>query len=153
MSKSKGTMTKAEIDQFLMCARFGRLGLLIDNEPYVIPVGYVYHQGKIAIHSCTKGKKIEALAANPRVCFEVDESLSDASMYKSVVIQGTSKILTKEQEMIPYLQLHIDKYRVPEGFESYMKKPGRNRDEELKSVRIILISPDEISGKKFMRSL
>ncbi len=153
MSKNKEVMTQAEIDQFLTCARTGRLGIAIKNEPYVIPVGYVYHKGKIAIHSCTEGKKMAALAVNPRVCFEVDETLSDASMYKSVIIQGTSEILVKEREMIPYLQLYISKYRVPEGFESYMNKPGRNRDEELKSVRIILITPDEISGKKFMRSI
>lgn len=153
MSKNKEVMTQAEIDQFLTCARTGRLGLAIENEPYIVPVGYVYHKGKIAIHSCIEGKKMDALATNPRVCFEVDETLSDASMYKSVIIQGTSEILVKKREMIPYLQLHITKYRVPEGFESYMKKPGRNRDEELKSVRIIIITPDEISGKKFMRSI
>jgi nitroimidazol reductase NimA-like FMN-containing flavoprotein (pyridoxamine 5'-phosphate oxidase superfamily) len=153
MSKSKGAMTQAEIDQFLTCARTGRLGISIENEPYIVPVGYVYDQGKIAIHSCTEGKKMEALATNPRVCFEVDETLSDASMYKSVIIQGTSQILSKEKDMVPYLQLHIDKYRVPEEFESYMKKPGRDRGEELKSVRIILITPDEMSGKKFMRSI
>ncbi len=55
--------------------------------------------------------------------------------------------------MIPYLQLHIDKYRVSEEFEAYMNKPGRKRNEELKAVRIILITPDQISGRKFMRTL
>jgi nitroimidazol reductase NimA-like FMN-containing flavoprotein (pyridoxamine 5'-phosphate oxidase superfamily) len=153
MSKSKETMSQTEIAQFLTCARTGRLGLIINREPYVVPVGFVYHQGKIAIHSCTNGKKMDALQSNPRVCFEVDETISDASMYKSVIMHGLSEILKDEQAMIPYLQLHIDKYRIPEEFESYIDKPGRNRDEELKSVRIILITPEQITGKKFMRSL
>jgi len=153
MSKSKGSMSQEEIDQFLTCSRTGRLGLAINNEPYIVPVGFVYHQGKIAIHSCSKGKKMEALQRAPRVCFEVDETLSDASMYKSVIIHGTSEVLDNPNAMIPYLQLHIDKYRVSEPFEYYMQKPGRKRDEELKSVRIILITPDQISGKKFMRSI
>ncbi len=153
MSKNKGAMSKAEIDQFLTCARTGRLGLYIDNEPYIVPVGFVYHQGKIAIHSCTKGKKMNALKSKSRVCFEVDETISDTSMYKSVIIHGVPKILVNEEAMIPYLQLHINKYRVPEEFEEYISKPGRNRDEELKSVRIILITPDKVSGLKFMRSI
>ncbi|MFX1318343.1 MAG: pyridoxamine 5'-phosphate oxidase family protein [Promethearchaeota archaeon] len=153
MSKSKGEMSQAEIDQFLTCAPTGRLGLIIDNEPYVIPVGYVYHKGKIAIHSCTKGKKIEALKSNPRVCFEVDETLSDVSMYKSVIMFGESEILHEPEAIIPYLQLHINKYRVPENFETYMQKPGRKRDEELKSARIILITPDQMTGRKFIRTI
>ena len=153
MSKERDVMSQLEIDQFLTCARTGRLGLVINGEPYIIPVGFVYHKGKIAIHSCTKGKKMEALKSNPRVCFEVDETLSDVSMYKSVILQGTSRILEDEQEMIPYLQLHIDKYRVPEEFEAYMSKPGRKRNEELKAVRIIEITPDQISGRKFIRIL
>ena len=153
MSKEKGSMSQLEVEQFLTCARTGRLGLVIDDEPYIIPVGYVYHQGKIAIHSCTQGKKMKALHRQPRVCFEVDESISDASMYKSVIIHGTVEILADEKAMIPYLQLHIDKYRIPEKFEAYMNKPGRKRDEELKAVRIILITPDKVTGKKFMRSI
>ena len=153
MSKEKNAMSQIEIDQFLTCARTGRLGLSIENEPYIVPVGFVYHQGKIAIHSCTKGKKMEALKSKPRVCFEVDETISDTSMYKSVIMNGSAEIISDESAMIPYLQLHIDKYRVPEEFEDYMNKPRRKRDEELKAVRIILITPDKISGRKFMRSI
>lgn len=153
MSKSKEPMSQAEIDQFLTCARTGRLGLSIKGEPYIVPVGFVYHQGKIAIHSCTEGKKMAALQANPRVCFEVDETISDVSMYKSVILRGTGEILDEDNIMIPYLQLHINKYRVTKEFEAYMSQPGRDRDEELKSSRIILITPDQISGIKFMRSI
>lgn len=153
MSKSKGEMSQAEIDQFLTCAPTGRLGLIIDNEPYIIPVGYVYHEGKIAIHSCTQGKKMEALKSNPRVCFEVDETVSDVSMYKSVIIFGKSELLDEPETMIPYLQQHINKYRIPEDFETYMQRPGRMRDEELKAARIILITPDQITGRKFIRTI
>ncbi|MFX1577837.1 MAG: pyridoxamine 5'-phosphate oxidase family protein [Promethearchaeota archaeon] len=153
MSKSKEPMSQSEIDQFLTCARTGRLGLSINGEPYIIPVGFVYNQGKIAIHSCTEGKKMAALQNNPLVCFEVDETISDVSIYKSVILQGTSEIIEEPKKMIPYLQLHINKYRVPEEFEAYMSKPGRNRDEELKSSRIILITPDQISGFKFIRTI
>ncbi|MFX0078138.1 MAG: pyridoxamine 5'-phosphate oxidase family protein [Candidatus Hermodarchaeota archaeon] len=151
MSKSKNAMSSAEIDQFLTCARVGRLGLCLEDGPYIVPVGYVYDKGKIAIHSCIAGTKMKALKSKLTICFEVDESFSDTSMYKSVIIKGTAEILDKPNDMIPYLQLHINKYRVPEDFETYIRKPGRKRDEELAAARIILITPTEISGKKFSR--
>ena len=152
MSKSKQDMSSAEIDQFLTCARVGRLGLYIDDKPYIVPLGFVYDKGQIAFHTCAQGMKMKALQGNPKVCFEVDETISDTSMYKSIIVHGSAKILTDPAEMIPWLQLHINKYRVPEEFETYIDKPGRNRDAELAAVRIVVITPDEISGRKFMRS-
>jgi len=142
-------MSTEEVEQFLTCARFGRLGMVLDNEPYVIPVGYAYSEGRIFFHTCDKGLKMDALKKNSNVCFEVDESLSDASMYKSVIVFGTAKIVRDKEEMLPYLQKLIDKYRVPEAFDSYMSKPGRNREKELEAVRICVITPMKITGKKY----
>ena len=153
MSKSRQEMSSAEIAQFLSCARVGRLGLCINGEPYIIPLGFVYDKGQIAFHSCAEGIKMKALEDHPRVCFEVDETISDASMYKSVIVHGVAKILSDPAKMIPWLQLHIDKYRVPEVFETYMRKPGRDRDAELAKSRIVVITPDTVSGRKFIRSL
>lgn len=151
MAKSKGEMSQEEIDQFLATARIGRLGLSLNQGPYIIPVGYVYANGKIAFHTCNSGIKMKALRENPQVCFEVDESLSDASMYKSVIIFGNAEILDDPEAMIPYLQLHIDKYRVPQDFEKYISQPGRNRDNQLAAVRIVVITPTKITGRKFVQ--
>jgi nitroimidazol reductase NimA-like FMN-containing flavoprotein (pyridoxamine 5'-phosphate oxidase superfamily) len=142
-------MTQKEIEQFLTCARVGRLSMCVEGKPYIVPVGYAYSNGEISFHTCTKGLKMEVIRKNLNVCFEVDEALSDTSMFKSVIVFGTAKIIEDKEEMIPYLQKLIDKYRVPEDFEAYMSKPGRNRDEELEAVRICIITPKEIAGKKY----
>ena len=143
-------MTSDEIDQFLTCARVGRVGIVLEEDPYVVPVGFAYAEGKVFFHTCCKGLKMEGLRKNPNVCFEVDESLSDTTMYKSVIIFGKSEMIQDEQRMIPYLQKLIDKYRVPLGFDEYMRKPGRNRETELKAVRICLITPTSITGRKMI---
>ncbi|HVP92422.1 MAG TPA: pyridoxamine 5'-phosphate oxidase family protein [Acidobacteriota bacterium] len=144
-------MNKKEIEQFLTCARFGRIGIsLEDGQPYIVPVGYAYADGKIFFHTCEKGSKITALRHNHSVCFEVDEALSDASMFKSVIVFGTAEIISDKANMIPYLQKLIDKYRVPESFDSYMSKPERNREKELEAVRICLITPKKVTGKKWI---
>jgi hypothetical protein len=67
-----------------------------------------------------------------------------------VIIFGKSEIIQNEQRMIPYLQKLIDKYRVPLGFDEYMRRPGRNRETELKAVRICLITPSKITGRKMI---
>ncbi len=144
-------MTRQEIEQFLTCARVGRLGLSLEKGPYIVPLGYAYADGEIFFHTCNKGLKVQAMRKNPEVCFEIDETLSDASMYKSVVVFGKTEIIENKEEMIPYLQKLIDKYRVPEAFDEYMSKPGRDREKELKAVRICVIKPTKVTGKKFVR--
>jgi len=143
-------MSCEEIDQFLTCARIGRLGILVDGGPYVIPMGFAYDGKKVFFHTCCKGMKIEALRKDPRVCFEVDEALSDATMSKSVMVFGTAELIEDEKLMIPYLQRLIDKYRIPLSFDDYMRKPGRNRENELKAVRICLITPIKMTGRKML---
>jgi nitroimidazol reductase NimA-like FMN-containing flavoprotein (pyridoxamine 5'-phosphate oxidase superfamily) len=90
-----------------------------------------------------------ALRRNANVCFEVDEALSDASMFKSVIVFGKAETISDREKMVPYLQRLIDKYRVPESFEAYMGKPGRNKDKELEAVRICVITPKKITSKKW----
>jgi hypothetical protein len=144
-------MTQKEIEQFLACARVGRIGIMLENrQPYVVPVGYAYVDGKIFFHTCNKGLKMECLRRNANVCFEVDETLSDASMFKSVIVFGIAEIISDKHRMVPYLQRLIDKYRVPESFDVYMSKPGRNREEELEAVKICVITPKKITGRKFV---
>jgi len=143
-------MTSKEIEQFLACARVGRLGMCLESGPYVVPIGFAYADGKIFFHTCNKGLKMDAIRRNGNVCFEVDEALSDASMFKSVIVFGTVEIISDKEKMIPYLQKLIDKYRVPESFDRYMSKPGRNREKELEAVRICVITPKKITGKKWV---
>jgi hypothetical protein len=142
-------MTEGEIDQFLTCARVGRVGICLGDEPYVVPVGYGYEEGEIFFHTCYKGLKMEGMEKKPKVCFEVDEYTSDASMFKSVIVRGDVMIIEDEAAMKPYLEKIINKYRIPMSFERYMT--GRNTDKEMAIVRICVITPREITGRMMMR--
>ena len=146
-------MVSHEIEQFLTCARVGRLGVILKDGPYVVPVGYVYSEGKVFFHTCrTEGLKMQAIQANSNVCFEVDESISDGSFAKSVVILGHAKVIEKKATMLPYLKKLIDKYRVPVPLDEYLSRRNRNVKKELDAVRICLITPYKITGKKIVRT-
>ena len=145
-------MVPHEVEQFLTCARIGRVGVILGERPYVVPVGYVYSEGKVFFHTCrTEGTKMQAIQANSNVCFEVDESLSDGSLAKSVVILGHAEIIEKKATMLPYLKKLIDKYRVSVSLDEYLSRRNRNVKKELDAVRICLITPHKITGKKIVR--
>ena len=66
----------AEITRILDTAKVLRLGLAVDNEPYIVPMnyGYTMEAGKLTLylHSAVRGKKLDMLRANPNVFFELD---------------------------------------------------------------------------------
>ena len=149
--KTISKMEPREVDQFLTHSRVGRIGMSVEDGPYVVPVGYCYEDGEIFFHSCFSGLKMRSMARDPDVCFLVDESLSDGSMYKSVIVRGSVEIMDGER-MLPYLQSLINKYRVPVGFEEYISRPGRSREKEMAVVRVCVITPKEITSRKMTRA-
>lgn len=87
------------------------LGLCVDNEPYVVPMnyGYTMEKGKLVIylHSAVRGKKLDMIAVNPKVFFEIDCDVVpfDGVMpcqygvtYSSVMGKGTAQIVEDVEE-------------------------------------------------------
>lgn len=87
----------------------GRLATVgSDGYPYITPVNYVYWQGSIYFHCALKGEKVDNIAREPKVCFEIDIPLSyldtgfDPSrpvcqvhqFYHSVIIRGRRRSST-----------------------------------------------------------
>ena len=65
-----------EIRRILDTAKVLRLGIAVDNMPHIIPLnyGYTLENGelKLYLHSAVKGNKLDLLAKNPEICFELD---------------------------------------------------------------------------------
>ena len=65
-----------EICRILDTAKVLRLGIAVDNVPYIIPLnyGYTMEDGRLTLymHSAVNGSKLELLRKNPDVCFELD---------------------------------------------------------------------------------
>ena len=69
--------------------RVGRLGCYspADDQVYVVPISYDYHDGRI-VFSSINGEKIEYLRAHPHgICLEVDE-IDDELNWSSVIVRG-----------------------------------------------------------------
>jgi uncharacterized protein len=79
-------MTDLECRQALQHATVGRLACARDNQPYVVPMYFVFDGQQIYAFT-TVGQKIECMRANPRVCLEIDER-TEHNQWKSVVVFG-----------------------------------------------------------------
>jgi nitroimidazol reductase NimA-like FMN-containing flavoprotein (pyridoxamine 5'-phosphate oxidase superfamily) len=90
-----GTLHPDEVEEVLHRNRVGRLACVAAGRPYVVPITYVYAGG--AVYGRTlPGRKVAALRAEPRVCFEVDER--DGVAWRSVVAEGVYEELTDAAE-------------------------------------------------------
>ena len=77
LTKRERQVTDPEqILHILDTAKVLRLGLAVDNEPYVVPMnyGYVMEEGKLTLylHSAVRGRKLDMVRTNPRVFIEMD---------------------------------------------------------------------------------
>ena len=77
MTKREFTITdEQQLRAILDSAKVLRLGLAVDNVPYIYPMnyGYTMEEGRLTLylHSAARGSKLELLRKNPDVCFELD---------------------------------------------------------------------------------
>jgi uncharacterized protein len=80
-------LNQAEARQVLQSSHLGHLGCIVEGDPYVVPVNFIFENDSIYIHSLP-GLKVDAVRAqNPRVCLQVDRIESDARR-KRVIAYG-----------------------------------------------------------------
>lgn len=149
MRRSDRELTKEQIEDLLMTAHVGRIAMAVENEPYVVPVNYLYQDGAVYVHAALAGRKLKMIQANPRVCFEVDEMIAISSgeracdygaYYRSVIAYGTASLLEEGQDKIAVLNALTKRYAPDARFAPVS-------EEDAKHVAVIAIKLDEITGK------
>ena len=148
-------LEETEINSLLAAESVGRLATVnADGTPYITPVHYVYFNQKIYIHGLIRGQKMDNIAANPNVCFEIDqleklvfpedESPCDVNtQYQSVIITGTAKMIDDADEKLKsdILNLIVEKYTP-----SLSGAPFGNA---IKATGVIEITVKDITGKYY----
>jgi uncharacterized protein len=119
--------------------------------PVIKPVNFLFLEGKIYLHSSTKGEKMEDMQRGSPVCFEVDDpvayvvagaSACKASYYyRSIVIKGVAAFVKDPDKKIKVLERMMEKYQ-PEG------NDGEVSAEILEKTAVVEILIKEITGKE-----
>jgi len=79
-------LTRGASLDLLARTRLGRLACVRENQPYVVPFYFAYHNNYLYSFSMV-GQKIEWMRANPLICVEADEIVSP-QQWASVIIFG-----------------------------------------------------------------
>lgn len=93
------------LDSVLRRGRYAAIAMCHDGAPYVVTLSYGYDRDARALyfHLAREGRKVDALAADPRVCatIVVDGGYVPGACehrYESVVIEGTMRVLSDADE-------------------------------------------------------
>jgi len=134
-------MDQAEIEELLKKSIVGRLAVVANEGPYMVPLGYVYENGKIGFHSSYKGRKVECFSRDQRVCFEVDEANPEITRYKSVLVFGRIEKTEDRETKLQILRRLVEKYPTEKRKEIDFK-------DCVDEAAVFLIVPEKVTGKK-----
>lgn len=117
-----------------------------EGYPYAVPINYVYDGEAIYLHCARQGHKIDSIVRNPKcsMCIvEKDDVVPDefTSYFRSVIVFGKAEIVEDETQRVEALRLLSGKY-------SHDIDPTSEIDRFLKTVCIVRIDIDRITGKE-----
>jgi len=124
------------------------IGLVDNDEPYIVPVCFGYERNVLYFHSALEGRKIDLIKKNNRVCFEIDTDLavvrtekgcSWSMKYRSVMGTGRARFLESDKDKTHGLELIMRQYA---GDNSSIPKPVPD------SVLVVKIDIESIAGKQ-----
>jgi nitroimidazol reductase NimA-like FMN-containing flavoprotein (pyridoxamine 5'-phosphate oxidase superfamily) len=79
-------MTKSDCLSTLAHARLGRLACAHENQPYIVPIYFVYEEPYL-YGFATPGQRVEWMRSNPLVCVELDQ-VEARDQWTSIIIFG-----------------------------------------------------------------
>ena len=148
MRRAKQRLSPEESLAILEKGSSGVLALWDGEEPYAVPLSYVYHGGKLYFHCARAGRKLVAIKVCPRASFCVvaaDDVIPEkyTTAYRSVIVSGRLRIIEDEAEMVPALRLLAAKYNPLQG-----EVLDNKIAEGIPRMFMLELRADEISGKQ-----
>jgi uncharacterized protein len=146
--KDKEITDKSVIHTILEDAMVCRLGLASRNQPYIVPMNFVFESDHLFLHSGLSGKKIDVMRENSSVCFEIesqvslnktDNACSTGMNYYSIIGYGDVSFIEDKVEKKRVLNLIAFKYSG--------SSDAQFPDEVVEKTLIIRIDIKEMSGK------
>jgi uncharacterized protein len=138
---------RAEIDAILRDGRVMRLALSLNDEPFLVPLYYVYEGGAVYFHSARQGTKVEILGKNDRVCLEVGlgEEVIEAespcdfeARHRTVIARGRAREVKDQEGRQRAISLIVGKYA-----KKQLEVPAAN----LAATLVMRIELESIKGK------
>jgi len=159
---------RAEMEKLLATVEYGFLGAVApDGWPLVVPLNFVFTDGRIYFHGALEGEKMETFARDDRVTFTVVEAFSlvpsyfrdpafacpATQYYKSVVVRGRTRVVEDFEEKARALQSMMEKLQ-PEGGHLPIHADEPLYRKSLRTTGVVAIEIDRMTAKfKFGQNL
>jgi uncharacterized protein len=147
--KEKEIISKSEIEKIIRISQVCRVAFNTKDYPYIVPLSFGYFESAIYFHTAKKGKKIDCINSDDRVCFEFENNIqlltnSDKAcnwsfLYQSVIGYGHVQEVLDVEEKEKALN-HI--------MEQYSGKRWEIKAESVKTTRLWKISIKSMTGKR-----
>ncbi|MBW1869774.1 MAG: pyridoxamine 5'-phosphate oxidase family protein [Deltaproteobacteria bacterium] len=146
--KEKEILGREEMESIISKADVCRLGLSVDNIPYIVPLNFGYRDSCLYFHTPKVGKKMDMIKTNSRVCFEMDidhevvraENPCDSSMkFRSVIGYGRASLLDEIEEKRRALDIIV---------EHYSGQVNEYKEKMVDHLSVIKVQVESMTGKK-----
>ena len=146
-----------KINETLSSVNIGRLATKGDDGyPYITPVNFVFYQGRIYFHCAPEGEKLDNIARDPKVCFQVDIPLAylDSGLarvktacnvhqlYHCVIIRGEARVVPNGPLKVDALNALVAKHEKNLDFEKVHEDMPA-----YKACKVVEITPKMITAK------
>lgn len=147
----RGNYDREVVNQILDEALVVHVGFVVDNQPFVIPMGFGRDGDRLYIHGSTASRMLKSLEKGVEVCVTatlldgivIARSLFHHSMnYRSVVLFGRATLVESEAEKMHALRV-LSEQMVPGRWEQ-ARKPT---PQEVKATTVLAVSIQEGSAK------
>lgn len=148
------------IQEILASCEHGTLCLVDGDEPYAVPLNFVWYDEKICFHGSKEGRKMEVIAKNPKASFSVVKPLSllpsyfsntrsacpASQLYISVHFVGTVEIVEDVMQKANVLNALMQKLQ-PEGGYENIEPSNPMYKKAVENIGIGMLHPSSISCK------
>lgn len=150
MAKIEQFLSESDALAIVASAEYGVLSTVgADGDPYGVPINYVYVPDERALffHCLRRGRKLDNIAANPRVSLVAvgEETLVPerfTTRYRSAMVFGVASVVEDDDER--YLRLvQLNEALAPEHRDRYDEVITKY----LPKVAIVRVDIERVSGK------
>lgn len=103
-------LTTDQARQLLSEAMVAHLAVIDHGEPYVTPISFVVSDNAICVRTGA-GRRVDAIAENPRVCVEASEFDVDSGNWQSAIAWGEAELMEDDTGARDIVLALMEKYR------------------------------------------
>ena len=146
--KDKEITSRNEIEAVIRKSTVCRLALAKEEQPYLVPLCFGYKDNSLYFHSSPKGKKLDLIKKNNKVCFEfdivheikaADRPCEWGMQYESVIGFGEASFIEDSDSKRKALDIIM---------EQYSDKSSLYSETRVKQTVIIKVEIIRMTGKR-----